>query len=340
MINNFDLENFGPLEKVEGKELSSINLFVGANSSGKTFLLKALYSAIKAHEEFGKGDDKRDFSEFLSDKLYWTFQAEKLGDIVSKGMGKKLKLSMSLSDKSTLVYNLGQDTTKKVSPQHNNLSARSANSIFLPPKEVLSLQNIILKSAIQEKTFGFDATYADLVLALKNPLQRGRNFNSFRESRTRLENMFAGRVEFDGNSDKWIYKRGNSKFSILTTAEGIKKIAILDTLLGNRFLTPESIIFIDEPESALHPTAITKLMDIIYILSKEGIQFFIATHSYYVIKKLLIIANKNNEKIPTFTGSSDGQWKQSCLLDGMPDNEIIDESIRLFEEELAGNLND
>ncbi|MDQ6953599.1 MAG: AAA family ATPase [Mariprofundaceae bacterium] len=335
MINNFDLENFGPLGKVVGKDLSSINLFIGANSSGKTFLLKAIYSAIKAHEESGRGDDKRDFSEFLSDKLYWTFQAEKLGDIVSKGAGKKLKLSMSLSDKSTLVYSLGQDTTKKVSPQHNNLSPRLANSVFLPPKEVLSLQNIILKSAIQEKTFGFDATYADLVLALKNPLQRGRNYNSFRESRTRLENMFAGRVEFDGNSDKWIYKRGNSKFSILTTAEGIKKIAILDTLLGNRFLTPESIIFIDEPESALHPTAITQLIDIIHILSQEGIQFFIASHSYYVIKKLLLIANKNNLAIPVFTGNSDGVWEQACLLDGMPDNEIINESIRLFEEEFS-----
>lgn len=333
MIKSFDLENFGPLEKLEGKNLSSINLFIGVNSSGKTFLLKALYSAIKAHEESGRGDDNRGFSEFLSNKLYWTFQADKLGDIVSKGAGKRLKLSMSLKDNSSLVYDLGQDTTKKVTPLHNNLLPRSANSVFLPPKEVLSLQNIILKSAIQEKSFGFDATYADLVLALKNPPQRGRNFDTFVDSRTRLENIFTGRVEFDTSSDKWVYKRGKSKFSILTTAEGIKKIAILDTLLGNRFLTPESIIFIDEPESALHPTAITQLIDIIHILSKQGIQFFIASHSYYVVKKLMLIANKNQLSIPVFTGNSDGVWEQSCLLDGMPDNEIINESIRLFEAE-------
>lgn len=334
MIKNFDLENFGPLEKVVGKNLSSINLFIGANSSGKTFMLKALYSAIRAHEESGRGDDKRDFAEALSDKLYWTFQAGKLGDIVSKGAGKRLKLSLSLEDNSSLVYDLGQETTKRITPLHNNLVTRQSNSVFLPPKEVLSLQNIILKSAIQDRAFGFDATYADLVLALKNPLQRGRNYESFRESRNRLEGMFAGRVEYDGENDKWLYRRGNSKYSILTTAEGIKKIAILDTLLGNRYLSPESIIFIDEPESALHPTAITQLVDIIHILSKQGIQFFIASHSYYVVKKLMLIAHKNNLSIPVFTGDSKGIWAQSCLLNGMPENDIINESIRLFEEEL------
>jgi len=337
MIKSFELRNFGPLGEIKADNLAKINLFIGPNSSGKTFMLKALYSAIKSHEEAGKGDDKRDFPEVLSDKLYWTFQTEKLGDLVSKGGGKKLNLSLTLNDNSSLVYSFGQDTTKKVIPMHNNLSKRDANSIFLPPKEVLTLQNIILKSSVQDKIFGFDATYTDLVLALKNPLQRGRNLDSFSLSRNKLKQMFSGRVEYDSGHDKWLYKKGKSKFSILATSEGIKKIAILDTLLGNRYLKSKSVVFIDEPESALHPTAIGQFMDIIEVLSKEGIQFFIASHSYYVIKKLMLIANKNNLPIPVFTGKND-VWEQSCLLDGMPENEIINESIRLFEEEFSADL--
>ena len=124
---------------------------------------------------------------------------------------------------------------------------------------------------------------------------------------------------------------------MMATAEGVKKIAILDTLLGNRYLDKESIVFIDEPESALHPTAIVEFLDIITILAQSGIQFFLATHSYYVIKKLLIIANKYNMPIPTFIANEDGNWSQSCLLaDGLPENEIINESIRLFEQEFEG----
>lgn len=337
MIYYFKLENYGPIIKAEGKKLGQINLILGANSTGKTFLLKALYSAIRSHEEANKGNNNQDYTETLSDKLYWTFQVDKIGDIVTKGEGRKLNATISLNDNSSLVFGFGKDTTKKVSPTHNNLSQRNSNSVFLPPKEVLSLMDVIYKSTAIDKIFGFDATYADLISALKIPTQKGRNLDAFTKSRKRLEDMFSGKVEYDSGSSGWVYKKGKSKFSIMSAAEGVKKIAILDTLLGNRFLDKDSIVFIDEPESALHPTAIIELLEIITVLAKAGIQFFLATHSYYVIKKLVLIAKENNMPIPTFMANDDGSWVQSCMLEnGLPENEIINESIRLFEAEFEG----
>lgn len=338
MIQQFEFKNFGPLEDVSGNKLGAINVIIGPNSTGKTFLLKALYSVVRTQEEFGRGNDNRDFSEVLSDKLYWTFQADKLGDLVRRGAGNRLSASVSMRDNCSLAFEFGQDTSKKISPLHNNLNYRAANSVFLPPKEVLSLAKVVLKSTLQDKVFGFDATYSDLLLALQTPTQRGRNFDAFKESRIRLEGMFAGKIEYDSSDEKWIYKKGNSKFSIHNTAEGIKKIAILDTLLGNRFLSPESVIFIDEPESALHPTAITQLLDIVHILSNQGIQFFIATHSYFVIKKLYLVALKNGMDIPILIGSDAGVWVQENLKHGIPQNEIVNESIRLFDEEIEASI--
>lgn len=340
MLSDFKLENYGPITQATGNNLGKINLILGENSSGKTFLLKALYSAIRSHEEAHKGNSLQDFAEVLSEKLYWTFQVEKIGDIVTKGEGKKLSAVITLEDKSSLVFGFGKDTAKRVTPTHNNLSNRSSNSVFLPPKEVLSLMDVIYKSTQIDKIFGFDATYSDLVAALKLPTQKGRNLSAFADSRKRLENVFSGKVEFDGKTNGWVYKKGNAKFSIMSTAEGVKKIAILDTLLGNRYLDKDSIVFIDEPESALHPTAIIELLEIIAVLANAGIQFFLATHSYYVIKKLVLIANKNKMPIPTFMANSEsGTWKQSCLLkDGLPENEIINESVRLFEAEFTGSF--
>lgn len=339
MIKQFSFEKFGPLGEIKSNTLSNINLIVGSNSVGKTFLLKSLYSLIRSQEEYNKGDDRREFDEVLSDKLYWTFQIEKLSDLVQKGSGNRLKASITMNDNTSLAFEIGQDTNKKISSLNNNLSKREANSIFLPPKEVLTLSKVILKSGLQDKSFGFDATYVDLVLALQNPTQMGRNYEAFKDSRVSLEKMFQGKIEFDTNSDKWIYKKGNSKFSINTTAEGIKKIAILDTLLGNRFLTPDSIIFIDEAESALHPVAISQLLEIISILAEKGIQFFIATHSYFVVKKLYLIAKKKNIDLPIFLPNEDNTWKQENLKNGIPDNEIINEAIRLFDEELEVGIN-
>ncbi|MDO6707705.1 ATP-binding protein [Photobacterium sp. 1_MG-2023] len=335
MIEHFAIHNSGPIKEAKGKNLGKLNVIIGTNGCGKTWLLKSLYCVMRAQEEFGRGQDNREFHDVLSDKLYWTFQSQPLGDLVKRGKGNRLEVSATMSDQSSLSFSFGQDTSKLVRPSMNTLPVREDNSVFLPPKEVLSLWNVILRSSLQNREFGYDATYSDLILALQNQPQRGRNYDSFSKSRKQLEDMFQGKVVFE--DQQWVYKQKNSKFSIHSTAEGIKKIAILDTLLGNRFLTPGSVIFIDEPESALHPTAIIKLLDILHMLTEQGMQIFMATHSYYVIKKLLLIARKHELPLPCFIADEDGLWHQSCLLrDGLPDTEIINESIRLFEQEFEG----
>lgn len=335
MIDQFNFKNFGPVASVNASSLGRLNLLIGKNSCGKTWLLKLLYAVMRSQEEYGRGNDKREFYEVLSDKLYWTFQTEHLGDLVRKGKGNRLALSLDIQGEGRIAFDFGPDTSKQVKPSANTLPWRDDNSVFLPPKEVLSLWNVILKSSLQDRVFGYDATYSDLVLALQNQPQKGRNYDSFSTSRKMLEAMFQGKVVFE--EGQWVYRQGNTKYSIHGTAEGVKKIAILDTLLGNRFLTPNSIIFIDEPESALHPTAIVKLLDILGLLANQGMQIFMATHSYYVVKKMLLMAKLGDMPIPCLMPDDAGRWSQSCLLrDGLPDNEIINESIRLFEEEFEG----
>ena len=83
-IEELQLKNFGMIENFNCNQFSNINLIIGENGTGKTFLLKALYSAVKALEEYKRGDDITPINDILSEKLRWTFQVEKLGDIVSK----------------------------------------------------------------------------------------------------------------------------------------------------------------------------------------------------------------------------------------------------------------
>ena len=85
MINQIKLDNFGPLSSINWSVLGKINLIIGGNGSGKTFLLKSIYSSLRTLEDYKRGNEQRSASEILADKLYWTFQAEKIGDLVSKG---------------------------------------------------------------------------------------------------------------------------------------------------------------------------------------------------------------------------------------------------------------
>lgn len=333
MINQIVLDNFGPLMKVVWPELGSINLVIGGNGSGKTFLLKAIYSSLRTLEEYKRGNEQRSAAEILADKLYWTFQAEKIGDLVSKGADAPLSSALTI-DKRTFTYSFGKDTSKQISTLDNTVPPRASNSVFLPAKEVLSLHQIILTSREQDRVFGFDDTYYDLAKALRVSTSKGNNYKEFALSRRQLEqNIVGGVVEYDPDSGRWQFIKGRHRFPIGVTAEGIKKIAILDTLLGNRYLDTRSVVLIDEPESALHPTAISQLLDIVAVLAERGIQFFMASHSYFVVKKLFLIAQERGWSIPVISATDSG-WVCDDLKNGMPNNSIIAESVRLYRQEV------
>jgi len=222
--------------------------------------------------------------------------------------------------------------SKNVGTVTEILTHRDKNSIFIPAKEVLSLFKVIKKSREIDRNFGFDDTYLDLVNALEKEPQRGKNSTHFSNSKKILKKLIHGRISYS-KSGTWHFHKGNMKIPISSTAEGIKKIGIIDRLLSNRYLERGSTIFIDEPESFLHPKAIIEFMDILVLLAKSDIQIFLSTHSYFVINKLKLIAKKENMDIPIISLLEDS-YEVSNLKDGLPDNPIIDTSIALYEEEL------
>ena len=334
MINTATIDNIGPIGHFDSGALGRINLFIGHNGKGKTFLLKTLYATMKAIELNHRGrNETKSLNELLSDKLLNTFDVNSLGKIVKKGEGNKLQVSIK-ADEQCCEYAFTAAAIKQIQPQNisNTFIPTQTNSIFLPAKEILSLRKVILASR-ERSEFGFDDAYYDLAKALE-PTRKGKNIKAFSDSRGKLMNIIGGRIEYNADKDEWVFRDNNRmEHDIAVTSEGIKKLSILDSLLGNHYLSRDSIIFIDEPESALHPELISHFLDIIFMLAKAGLQFFIASHSYFVIKKLYLIAHQHNTSIPVY--SFDNSCCRYDLKNEMPDNPIIGESIRLFEEEIA-----
>jgi len=126
MINQIKLDNFGPLTGINWSALGKINLVIGGNGSGKTFLLKAIYSSLRTLEDYKRGNEQRSASEILADKLYWTFQAEKIGDLVSKGADSPLSSVLTV-DKRDFSYSFGKDTSKQISSLENHVPPRVSN---------------------------------------------------------------------------------------------------------------------------------------------------------------------------------------------------------------------
>lgn len=332
MITEFVLSSLGPIEKFEAKGLKFINLLIGKNGMGKTFLLKALYASVKTIEQFKRGQNIRSEKDILAEKLYWTFQSPSLGDIVKRGCSA-LAFQMQSDQDERFEFSFGPSTTKQIQNLTNTFSPRSSdNSIFIPAKEILSLREIIMDSRDRYAEFGFDDTYVDLAKAL-TPTTKGRNYVAFSDARQSLEHIVGGRLEYDADHKEWTFKSGKYKFDLSLTSEGIKKLSILDLLLGNHYLTNKSVIIIDEIEANLHPDMIRRFLEIVVMLAQAGIQFFISTHSYFVIKNLYIMAHHEKMHIPTFSFEESGVV-QSDLLRGMPENPIIQESINIYKREI------
>jgi energy-coupling factor transporter ATP-binding protein EcfA2 len=337
VISSVVLKNFGPIKGLKWTGLGHINVVLGGNGAGKTFLLKALYAVHKTLEEYKRGNDNRESREILAERLYWTFQEHKIGDLVNRDSREPLSMRTDFVNDGHFGFKFGRDTTKHIPDIDLATTSRPLlqNAIFLPAKEVLSLLGIILKSRDQDRAFGFDDTYVDLARVLSQPPTRGRNLDAFAQARKNLATQLNGQIEFDDAQKVWRFKNARKQiFEIGATAEGVKKLAILDVLLGNKYLNAQSVVFIDEPENALHPSAISHLLDTIELLAASGMQFFMSTHSYFVVKKLLLIARKNNRSIPLLSCEADQSWQSYDLKNGMPDNPVIDESIRLYEEQL------
>lgn len=146
MIKSLSLKNYGPVEDLNVDNLGKINLLIGPNRSGKTLVLKVLYCAQRTIELTGRGKNPQSDKEILASKLYWTFQVDKLGQLVRKPNNGSLQFAMRETDGDEFEYSFGADTERKIVKLEGNPKNRTSNSVFIPAKEVLSLLSIIRAS--------------------------------------------------------------------------------------------------------------------------------------------------------------------------------------------------
>ena len=69
MIDKLLLENFGLHRQISWHHLQNINLLIGENGTGKTYILKAMYSALRSLEQYQKGNENRSLADILSENL-------------------------------------------------------------------------------------------------------------------------------------------------------------------------------------------------------------------------------------------------------------------------------
>ena len=349
MIEQITVKNFQAFEAFELNEPPAVNLLIGSNDTGKTGLLKVIYAVCKSWEEFGKKQKARNeepFKELITGKLQNVF-VKNIGDLVKNGGREKLSAEFTFDNTQNIAFSFGEKAQKQLEcNSHIKSPAEDFNAIFIPAKEVLSIFHAIESSRESLFIRDFDDTYLDLVKSLKIPTQKGNIHRGLSGVNTKLSELFDGEIkqETKGTETNFSYrKKGNQKFPMGITAEGIKKIGVLTTLIRNREITPGTVLFLDEPDATLHPNAIRELAEIIYAISKEGTQVFLSTHNYFMIKQLSIIAKRESQKMNCISLARTEDKKSvvfqlSDLQDGLPENSIVEEALKMFDDEIEIDL--
>ncbi len=347
-IDGFKISNFQNIQNLDIEGLSNINLIIGKNDTGKTGILKLLYGVCRSWEVFRKKQtyDKSPFKKILGEKLFNTFQPRKvgLGELVTKSSQEKFQAEISFSPvekKSQKInFSFGDSTNKTIVDCNADneivMPPADFHSVFIPAKEVLTAFRTIEYTRQQFLT-GFDDTYLDLIKDLNVDVREEKMAKNFRQINKSLENLFDGTIEQTDSPERFVFKKGNKQFDMTMTAEGIKRLGIISTLIRNWQLHEGGILFLDEPDANLHPEAIYKLMHAFIDIAKTGVQIFISTHSYFVIKALEILSRRYKYPVNCISMRTEDNKlhiDQADLQNGMPENPIIDVALQLYDDEI------
>ena len=274
------LERFTAFSHLDLELSPGINVFIGANGTGKTHLLKACYVACEA--------SKPDVN--FMEKLVRVFlpSGRRPGRLVKRQQGGNRglvevqrgdrKLSASFS---TLIKTPASDSVRV-----NGLprwKKDPAKSVYIPVKEMLA-NAPGFRSLYAARETHFEEVYKDILDHAYLPILRGLMDEQRRRLMSRLQEVLDGRVSVSNEEFFLNNKQGILEFSLL--AEGIRKLALLWLLIQNGALQSGSVLFWDEPETNLNPKLFGVVMDILLELQRADVQVFFATHDYVILKEL------------------------------------------------------
>lgn len=288
-ISKINFEHFTAFETLSIDCSEGVNIFIGENGTGKTHILKAAYSACdisKSGETFAK-------------KLVNVFMPydKQIGRLVYRQKGR-LKASLEITRANRTLQLSFSNSAKSIETAVvkglEQWMANPVESVFLPVKEML-VNAPGFRSLYNARELHFEEVYADLVDRAYLPPRRGPAEINRKKLMKILEKVIEGRVitkdeEFFHNS-----KQGNLEFSLL--AEGLRKLALLWILIQNGTLLEGSILFWDEPEANLNPKTMRTAVEILLELQRMGVQVFVATHDYVILKEFDLQAGKKDRVV-------------------------------------------
>lgn len=337
-IKKVKIENFTVFEKIDIDFASGVNVIIGENGTGKTHLMKLLYSML---QDSYASDQKNHVSPLQVNSMIENYFDVPVNKLISskKGMENVIQIkcddneiSMDILKKRTLFE--AENILPTLYGKVKYLAPLKKVPIYIPAKDMLTHSKGFM-SMYDKFDMPFDKTYYDIIS--KSLLPNLKVIPKIGKAiLPKLENIIGGKVIVE-NDTFFIEKTNGNKIKFSVEAEGIKKIAIIWQLIMNENITKDSILFWDEPEANINPSLMKDIAAILLELSRNGVQIFVATHNYVFAKYIEILMNDSNNVAfhALYKTENEGvQCETEKKFSLLTHNAIREENINLYDAEM------
>ena len=277
-ITRIKLKRFTAFEELDFKPSPGVNAIIGANGTGKTHLMKVAYAACDVSKTGNR----------FPEKLVNVFRPSKLypGRLLKRRRGRSqcsIEVSHDRLSLKTSFSNLSKVPSEIRVIGSRDWSTKPIECAYIPVKEMLA-NAPGFRSLYSQREIAFEEVYPDILdRAFIPPRQGPHGFKRGKLLKILRETMEGGVVS---ENEEFFHKSKQGKIEFTLLAEGMRKLGLLWLLLQNGTLLDGSVLFWDEPETNLNPKLFEPLINILLELQRLGVQIFLATHDYVILKEL------------------------------------------------------
>jgi ABC-type transporter Mla maintaining outer membrane lipid asymmetry ATPase subunit MlaF len=336
-VTHIKVDNFTAFFNLDQSFSTGVNVIIGANGTGKTHLLKILYAACAVTV----GEDKDKAFALKLRNVFNPYEG-RMGRLSRRQTGSvKTKVSVTRQGGARLTAEFSNHTSK---PEDVSVTGEatwkkeSLTSAYIPVKEMLAHAPGFLATAAKRE-IAFEEVYVDIIKCAFLPKLKGAVDGARQRLLTALQKAIDGKVVAKGEHFFLKNKQGDLEFTLL--AEGMRKLALVWLLIQNGTLLSGAVLFWDEPEANLNPALMGEVVEVILELQRLGVQVFLTTHNYVLLKEFDLRKKKDDEirYLSMFRDDSGAVVsKASDSYLGVDPNSVASTFSNLYDRELSRSL--
>ena len=306
-------KNLGPIEsgEIDFNDLKGINLIIGKNNTGKTYLSNFIYTVLRniriertlnnKIRSIGKRMENNNFSDELRETdLPFVFHT-------NKNRFENTKINIEFDEKDKFTEN-EKYFLENIEINNTCFFPAERSGAILFYNQLLENRNNILRQLELSQDINLlkdISRYSEPVNEYIIRLNKLEEYENKEETEIyknlvkniNIQNIIEGEIII--RSNQIIYKNENdSKLNMGLVSSTVKTLAGFFLYLKYQAQKGD-IVFIDEIELNLHPENQRKVMRLINYLSKQGLKFVISTHSPIITQEInnMIMFEKCKNKI-------------------------------------------